>query len=302
MSLTDRLKKYFIEQPKPAAVFQVVSSHFACLKVEAEAKSLEDNFFIQRIPAGVVEPHFSQPNIRQPEILEEVVERALEKLKLHGNSITVILPEMSSRVFVFSLTGTFINSIELNKFIHWRLDRQLSQPLSEIRYSYQVFNSGKEKKVLVVCSGLEVIKEYEAIFQRKKLHPGKLTIPSLSVFSLFSEVKEDNFLVVDADCDYLSLGAVVDGTLYLYRQKQLSPPVDGSFTSAVDSQDAILKEIENTFHFIEDKTRRRPKLLCLRLNLEEKELLKRKIQQMVEVEVVDVYAENQAIAPLLGGL
>jgi len=302
MSLPERLKRYFIEQPKPAAVFQVASSRVACLKVEAEAQSLEDDFFIQRISAGAIEPHFSQPNVKQPEILEELVERAIQKLKIHGNSVTVILPEMSSRVFVFSLSGTFINSVELNKFIDWRLDRQLAQPLSEVRYSYQVFNSGSDKKVLVVCSGLEVVKEYEAIFQKKKLHPGKLTIPSLSVFNLFSEIKEEDFIVADADYDYLSLGAVVGGTLYLYRQKQLSSPVDSSFSSALYSQDAILKEIENTFHFIEDKTRKKPELLGLRLNLEEKEILKRKIQQIVEAEIVDVYPENQAIAPLLGGL
>jgi hypothetical protein len=64
----------------------------------------------------------------------------------------------------------------------------------------------------------------------------------------------------------------------------------------------VLREIENTLHFIEDKTRRKLKLLCLRLNLEEKELLKRELQLASAVEIVDIFAENQAIAPLVGGL
>jgi len=302
MRIADRWSQYFWGQPKPVAVFQVSPSYFACLKVEPEIKNLEDNCFIQRIPAGIVEPHFSQPNIKQSEILERLIDRALEKLKIQGNSVTVILPEMSSRVFVFSLESIFLGSTELTKFIEWRLNRQLAQPLSDIRYSYQTFNSGREKKVLVVCSGIEVIKEYEVIFQKKKLLPGKLTIPSLSVFNLLPGMKEDGFLLVDADSDYLSLAAVVDGSIFLYRQKQLLSGAEGSRASEVNSQEMVLKEIENTLHFIEDKTRRKLKLLCLRLNLEEKELLKRELQLTSAVEIVDIFAENQAIAPLVGGL
>lgn len=288
-------KRYFLEQPRPAAVFQIAPSYFGCLKVGPEKKLSENDYFIQRIPAGVIEANFLQSNIKQPEILEQFIDLALQKLKLPGNSVTVILPETSSRVFVFSLEGTFLTSTELVKFIEWRLNRQLAQPLSDIRYSYQTFNSGREKKVLVVCSGLEVIKEYETIFQKKKLQPGKLTIPSLSIFNLLPKINEDDFLVVDADFDYLSLMAVVEGSLYLYRQKQLLPSVENSL-------EVILKEVENTLYFIEDKTRRRVRLLCLRSNLEATESLKRVLQMTAVVEIVEIEPQNRAIASMLGGL
>lgn len=288
-------KRYFLEQPRPAAVFQIAPSYFGCLKVGPEKKLSENDYLIQRIPVGVIEANFLQSNIKQPEILEQFIDLALQKLKLPGNSVTVILPETSSRVFVFSLEGTFLTSTELVKFIEWRLNRQLAQPLSDIRYSYQTFNSGREKKVLVVCSGLEVIKEYETIFQKKKLQPGKLTIPSLSIFNLLPKINEDDFLVVDADFDYLSLMAVVEGSLYLYRQKQLLPSVENSL-------EVILKEVENTLYFIEDKTRRRVRLLCLRSNLEATESLKRVLQMTAVVEIVEIEPENRAIAPMLGGL
>ncbi|MBC7361922.1 MAG: hypothetical protein H5U06_06540 [Candidatus Aminicenantes bacterium] len=295
MNLANKWKRYFLEQPRPAAVFQIAPSYFACLKVGLEKKLSENDYFIQRIPAGVIEANFLQSNIRQPEILEQFIDRALQKLKLPGNSVTVILPETSSRVFVFSLEGTFLTPTELVKFIEWRLKRQLAQPLSDIRYSYQTFNSGREKKVLVVCSGLEVIKEYETIFQKKKLQPGKLTIPSLSIFNLLPGIKEDDFLVVDADFDYLSLMAVIEGSLYLYRQKQLLPSLENSL-------EVILKEVENTLYFIEDKTRRKVRLLCLRSNFEATESLKRVLQTTAAVEIVEIEPENRAIAPMLGGL
>lgn len=294
MSLLINWKRYFMEQPRPAAVFQIAPSYFGCLKVGKEEKISERDYLVQSIPSGVIEANFLHKNIKKPEFLEQFIDLALEKLKLQGNSVTVIIPEMSSRAFVFSLEGAFLTPAELVKFIEWRLDRQLAQPLSAVRYSYQTFNFGKEKKVLVVCSGVEVIKEYESIFQKKKLQPGKLTIPSLSIFNLVPEIKEEDFLVVDVDFDYLSLLAVIEGSLYLYRQKQLLPDLENRL-------EEILKEIENTLFFLEDKIRRRVKVLFLRSSKESQMLLKQKLRAESKVEIIEIGTESQTIAAMLGG-
>jgi Tfp pilus assembly PilM family ATPase len=294
MYFANKWKRYFLEQPRPAAVFQIAPSYFAGLKMGLEKRLSESDFIIQRIPSGVIEANFLQSNIKQPEILEQLIDQALHKLKPSGNSVTIILPETSCRVFVFSLEGSFLTPLELAKFIEWRLNHQLAQPLSDLRYSYQTFNSGRERKVLVVCSGLEIIKEYETIFQKKKLQPGKLTIPSLSTLNLLPEFKEEDFLVVDADLDYLSLIAVVEGSLYLYRQKQLLPGRESG-------SEVIVKEVENTLYFIEDKARKRIGLLALRSNLEGKESLKDLLQMKTGAKVLEIMPENRAMVPLLGG-
>jgi len=187
----------------------------------------------------------------------------VRKLKLRGNSATVILPEMSVRVFILPLEKAGLPPAEHIRFIEWRLGQQLSRPLNRIRYSHQTFNSTREQRVLVVCTGEEVAEEYENLFAECQLKTGKLTIPSLSVLNLImrSGSEVNDFLLIDTDLDYLSLIAVLDGAPYLYRQKQLWPDNDTSRTT-------ILKETENTINFIEDKTRKRPALVYLRTNLD----------------------------------
>lgn len=295
MGFKEKITGYFLEQPGPAAVFQISPSYFAALKIEPEGVSPEDYFF-EQLPAGLIEAQLLLPNLKQPEALEELIDTSVKKINLQGNGITIILPEMSSRVFIFHLENNPMTPAELVKFIEWRLEHQFSRPLSEIRYSYQTFNNGHEKKVLVVCTGQEVADEYEALFSRKKFHPGKLTIPSLSVLNLImtTDGAANDFLLVEVDLDYLSLIAVIDGSPYLYRQKQLWPENQTNLES-------VLKEAGNTIHFIEDKARKSLSLAYLRSNPDDLAGLREEIEKSLKVEVVEVMTENKFLAPLIGG-
>lgn len=296
MSLGERFRRYFLEQPKPSAVFQIAPSYFAALKTGPEDQLTADDYVYHPISSGLVEAQMLQKNIVQPGLLQELIRKTWRKLRPRGHSITVILPEMSARAFIFQLESASLTPAEQVRFIEWKLEHQLSHPLDRVRYSYQIFNSGKERKVLVACIGEEVAAEYEAIFAENKLHPGKLTIPSLSVLNLVARAGPAvaDFLLVDADLDYLSLVAVLDGAPYLYRQKQLWPDNETNRT-------AILKEAENTIHFIEDRVRKKPSLVFLRSNLENPVWLMTELEKLLGLRVEEVMGERQFLAPLVGG-
>jgi len=296
MGLKEKIKKFFLEQPRSGAVFQIAPSYFACLKINSRNTICDEDYFWQPLPSALIEANLLQSNIKQPETIGKIIEEAVRKINPASDSITLILPEMSSRVFIFNLESALMTPGELVRFVEWKLDHQLSQPLERIRYSYQTFNSGREKKVLVVCTGIEVVKEYEAIFRAEKLQPGKVTIPSISVLSFLTRagLKASDFLLVDVDRDYLSLVAMVESQLFLYRQKQLWPESETLLSS-------VLKEAENTFHFIEDKTKRKPEIVYLRTILENPDWLKAEMEKAMAVEVIEVLSENRFLVPLIGG-
>lgn len=296
MSLGERIRRYFLEQPKPSAVFQIAPSYFAALKTGPEDQLTADDYVYHPISSGLVEPQLLQKNIVQPGLLQELIRKTWRKFKPRGHSVTVILPEMSARAFIFQLESASLTPAEQVRFVEWKLEHHLSHPLDRVRYSYQTFNSGKDRKVLVVCIGEEVAAEYEAIFSENKMHPGKLTIPSLSVLNLVVRAGAEarDFLLVDADLDYLSLVAVLDGAPYLYRQKQLWPDNETNRT-------AILKEAENTVNFLEDKIRRKPSLVYVRSNLGNPVWLTTEMEKLLGLRVEEVMTEQQFLAPLFGG-
>ncbi|MCR4408692.1 MAG: hypothetical protein QHH43_02815 [Candidatus Saccharicenans sp.] len=296
MSLGERIRRYFLEQPKPSAVFQIAPSYFAALKTGPEDELAADDYVYHPISSSLVEAQLLQKNIVQPGLLQELIRKTWRKLRPRGHSVTVILPEMSARAFIFQLESASLAPAEQVRFIEWKLEHHLSHPVDRVRYSYQTFNSGKERRVLVVCIREEVAAEYEAIFSENKLHPGKLTIPSLAVLNLVvrAGAEAGDFLLVDADLDYLSLVAVLDGAPYLYRQKQLWPDNETNRT-------AVLKETENTVNFLEDKIHRKPSLVYVRSNLEKPVWLTTEMEKLLGLRVEEVMTEQQFLAPLLGG-
>jgi Tfp pilus assembly PilM family ATPase len=294
MSILTSWQKFFFEPPAPSMVFQLSPSFLACFRPGQAPAVSEESYFQTSLPRGVIEANWLQPNIKQPEIIEELIDRAISQLKPAGNSISLILPEMSARALIFSVENGSLSGTELTRFVEWRLEKALAQPLSDLRYSYQTFNGQGLKKVLAVCSGLAVIKDYEELFRRKKLQAGKVTIPSVSLINLLDGTKAQDFLLVDVDYDYLSLAGVIDEMLSIYRQKPLWPETGG-----LDEQ--ILTEVENTIQFVEDKNKKKPQLIYLRSGLPETATLIRTIEQSAGIVVSELYPEYPRLAPLVGG-
>ena len=294
MSILTSWQKFFFEPPAPSMVFQLSPSFLACFRPGQAPAVSEESYFQTSLPRGVIEANWLQPNIKQPEIIEELIDRAISQLKPAGNSISLILPEMSARALIFSVENGSLSGTELTRFVEWRLEKALAQPLSSLRYSYQTFNGQGLKKVLAVCSGLAVIKDYEELFRRKKLQAGKVTIPSVSLINLLDGTKAQDFLLVDVDYDYLSLVGVIDEMLSIYRQKPLWPETGG-----LDEQ--ILTEVENTIQFVEDKNKKKPQLIYLRSGLPETATLIRTIEQSAGIVVSELYPEYPRLAPLVGG-
>jgi len=294
MSILTSWQKFFFEPPVPSVVFQLSPSFLACFRPGQAPAVSEASYFQTSLPRGVIEANWLQPNIKQPEIIEELIDRAIRQLKPAGNSISLILPEMSARALIFSVENGSLAGTELTRFVEWRLEKALAQPLSGLRYSYQTFNSQGLKKVLALCSGLAVIKDYEELFHRKKLQAGKVTIPSVSLINLLNGAKSQDFLLVDVDYDYLSLVGVIDEVLSIYRQKPLWPETGGL-------EEQILTEVENTIQFVEDKNRKKPQLIYLRSGWPESATLIRTIERSTGVVVSELYPEYPRLAPLVGG-
>lgn len=99
--------------------------------------------------------------------------------------------------------------------------------------------------------GLAVIRDYEGNFppEETAARQGDYSFYFTSEFAEWKEAAD--YLLIDADYDYLSLVGVAGQVLSIYRQKPLWPEA-----ALLDSQ--ILNEVENTIQFIESKNKRKP--------------------------------------------
>ena len=111
-----------------------------------------------------------------------------------------------------------------------------------------------------------VIEEYEKFFGRFGLRVRAVGIPSLVLNNLVDKEKAKDFLLVNIEDDSLSLVATINSETSLYRLKSFIPEPQASLPS-VERIETVVREVENTLHFIEDKERKKLQRLWLRLGL-----------------------------------
>ena len=259
-----RLKDHFLEAPLPDAVFQLTTSHLTGLRISPRERRAAGHF-ISRLPAGVVRPSFDKTNLPNVPLLESKVREGMAKIGLGQGTVAVVLPELSARVFILNLDSIPVSQKEREKIIRWRVGKQMPAVPEDARFVHQGFAAGRSERIVVAVSREAVLEEYEGLFSRCQLAVGNLSLSSLSLTNLLPASGED-VLVVNLEEDSLSFAAVIDSRLSLYRQKAFA--FDRTPGVPLDQRiGGILKEVENTMHFLEDKEKKRVRSLWFRSGL-----------------------------------
>ncbi|MEW5900786.1 MAG: hypothetical protein AB1715_04930 [Acidobacteriota bacterium] len=267
-ALIGRILHFFIDRPCPPAVFQLSSSFVSGIQVAVKERKIK-NAAILSLPPGLVQPHFDRKNVTDPASLAAVMKEALRKLHVSGKWAACLLPESCLKVFVLQFDSLPASPAERENLVRWKVKKQMPVIPDDTRLSYEVISSARPVKVVLALARKAVIEEYEALFAGVGLKVGAASVPTLSLLNLVDSEKDGDLLVANIEDDSLSLAAVTQSELALYRHKALG----GDRTAGIpgdQSVENIVKEIENTIHFIEDREKREIRSLWLRTGMRER--------------------------------
>lgn len=257
----DRIEARFLEAPLPDAVFQVSPRVLAGVRVFTRERSVGGRF-IAALPDGAVCPAFEGKNVADPALLESKVREGMLKLGLSQGAVAVLVPELCARVFLLPMDSSPGSAKEQDKIVRWRVGKMMPALPEDARFVHQSLSAGDGERIIAAVARPEVIKEYEGVFSRAGLSPGNISLPSLSLIGLLPAGSEDA-LIVDVEDDSLSLTAVVGGEPILFRQKPFTQDRDPG-TPLGRRIGPLVKEIENTALFLEDKEKKKVRAVWLR--------------------------------------
>lgn len=304
----ERIKNYFTEQPLPQAAFQLSSSYLSGIHVSLKEKSLKSHFLLL-LDRGIIEPSFSQKNLKDPAALEKKIKESLEKARWTERKVACLIPELSLKVFVFFFDSLPSSQKDREQIIRFRVKKQLPLLPQDARFSFGVSRSNGSWKVVAAVVRTSVIREYEEVFDRLNLKIRMAGVPSLSLNNLIKGEKGKDYLLINIEDDFFSLVGVVNSEVVLYRLKPFLVQ-DQSGLSLPQRVETIVKEAENTVNFIEDKEKAKVQSFCVRLGLWEhgedmfSELEKELPFPVTEIEAQESpglgWRERKILSPLLG--
>ncbi len=269
--IVGKVKKYFLELPQPDAVLQLTAQSLFAIRLSAKDRAIKKSCALP-LSRGSILPSFDRTNLAEPPHLEERLEEAKKVLQLQEGSVAVLLPELCFKVAIFTSDSPSLSRTEMEKMVWWRVRKLMPLLPDDARLSYDVVASQSSEKILASLARSSVIQEYENLLARKRLRAESVMPPSLNLLSLFlrSQRNAEDSIIVNIEDDAVSLLAVINAEISLYRVKPFMH--EGRVLDPREEKiDNIVKEVENTIHFIEDREKKKIGHLWVRRGWMEKE-------------------------------
>ena len=250
-----RWKDYLTEPILPSLVWQLSRRSAVGIRFSRKDRSLGARF-LGALPPGVLAPSFDRPNILDAKALEHALRDGRARLGADGGDVSLLVPETCVRMFVLTFDGLPASPAEREELFRWRIAKLVPLKSAEMRLGYDVIKSNGQAKVVLALGAAGVLEEYEAAFARVGFKVRTLSVPTLPLAGLVPPGDSENVLVVNCEEDYVSLLALLGGEISLYRVK---PFLSESAAPAEESErrDLIVREVETTMNFIEDKEKTR---------------------------------------------
>ena len=267
-SIFNKLKNYFTEHPLPHSALQVTSSYISGIHLSTKDRILK-NHFVLPIAGGIVQPSLEKANIKDPSLLQKVINEGVKKFNIYDHGVALLLPELSQRTFVFSFDALPGTSKEREQIIRFRVKKQMPLLPEDVRISYDILRTKGRKKIISSLARSTVVSDYENFFGQLRLRIRAVGFPLLGLSHLVNWNQEKDFFLINIEKDSFGLLAVTDSEPSLYRQKPLM--VRKSENYLLERVQNIVQEIENTAQFIRDKEKREISSIWIRFGLLESE-------------------------------
>jgi len=260
-----KIKEFFTGPLCPPGIVQVSSSYISGAHVDLKEGRIKRHAVLE-LPSGLLEPHSDRKNIADAAALSAVLKEALRELQIPGKKIACLVPEACLKILVLPFDSLPGSEKEREKIIRWRAKKQMAVLREDARLPYEILGSSSSIKILAALARTPVIREYESLFAGLGLDVGIAASPTVSLLNLVDWENGKDLLVANVEEDSLGLVAVTQSEPALYRLKTFSAGTEEEvpFSQKVE---AVIKEIENTVHFIEDREKRAVQALWFRSGL-----------------------------------
>jgi hypothetical protein len=119
------------------------------------------------LPAGVVQPNFTETNVLRPDELVAAIEEAVTSAGLQNQKRwSASLPADAARMNILTLEVEPKTSKELREVINWKAERTFGAGADEMRLAFQPLtaDANNRKRYFAVAVRNDVLAEYEEIF------------------------------------------------------------------------------------------------------------------------------------------
>ena len=243
-----------ISDPPPLLVFEVSEDGVTGVRRSAAGGDL-DARAERPLEPGVVEAAATRPNVRQPEVMEAAVREILAEIgTARRNESALILPDASTRLTVVEVGSWPASNEERLKLLRQRLAKSVPFDMDSTRMAFQADKTANGYSVLVAMTPVEIVRQYEEVFDRCGLWPGYVEQSMSAALNLLPD--GGMTLLAKLSGSSMTIAAVEQGRVRMIRGVDVS--MDG-----YSVMDDMIADLYPTRVFVEDQLEARVERVAL---------------------------------------
>lgn len=175
----------------------------------------------QPLLPGALVPGLNEPNIRSFDAVTTALKTALEEVSSDCPSVTLLLPDLTTRVFLLDFDSFPENVVQAEAVLRLRLRKIAPFPLEKAEISFQtLLREETRHRLLVVIIPSLVLHDYEAAVCAAGFQPGAVLPSTLAMLERVSTL--DSFLFASLDDSSLTTVIAHHNDVVLFRTHELS--------------------------------------------------------------------------------
>lgn len=232
--LFSRIGEWLTNPVLPVLSLGITETHVALVGLRHQRGEFEPRqSAVLRLPAGLVKPSFSDPNISDEAQMLDLLTRLMQQAGLKRiGKLSVSLPSGSARSFVVSLDTVPTSANEMAQLLEWKVERTTGLSFSQLRSSHRRIRDvdGKPHWVVSVAQH-HVLDQYESVFGRLGWRTGLIVPQSLGeVTWLTRDDQADDQMLVSPRSHGFDVVIVRGSDPILIREVECAPEeVDDEF-------------------------------------------------------------------------
>lgn len=202
------------------------------------------------LAAGALVPGIAEPNLRNADAVARAIDTALGNVSPRTRAISLIVPDMATRVFVLDFDSLPAKLAEAMPILRFRLRKMAPFDVEHAGLSYQILSETKsECRVLATLIPGPILEEYESAVRAAGYEPGAVLPSSLATLAALNE--SGAALTACLSDTSLTTAITRGDDLLLFRTLEL--PIDQR-----DRLSQVQRDIAVASAYYEDKLLERP--------------------------------------------
>lgn len=242
---------------RPPAAVELASEGVLAAAISAAGQP--PTYAFAALPPGALKPGIAEANLLMPEVVAEALRTTLDEISPRSRFVTLIVPDIASRVFVLDFDALPAKPAEALPVLRFRLRKMAPFDVEHAAISYQVLASDRKLdkdagavRVLATIMPGAILAEYEAAVRAAGYEPGAVLPSSLAVLAALSV--EEPALSANLSGQALTTAITSGDDLLLYRTVELPEEAAGRVAEAQRS-------VAVAAAYFEDKLSSRPRTI-----------------------------------------